>query len=219
MTDTRVLFQAGPQDVLMRLVVVQRGIREDPWLCKVRNNGESIVHNGAVMQDANLIYMKNSVDSPRNTRRRSRLQKLVDANGGLTVVALELKTPKTHLSAVLNGKRGIGDELAARIEKRYALPPGGLDEEEAPELPEVLRVLNGLILRLTSTGRMHIAEIETYVAMLQAREAAAPAVVPPDMQAEATRLIDAAINSPGRMKDLIEGAGDEHAGKKHSKGG
>lgn len=170
------------------------------------------------MQDANLPPMTKSVDSPRNTRRRAKLQALVSANGGLTAVALELDTPKTHLSAILNGKRGVGDALAGRIEALFGLPPGGLDEEESQALPDILRTLNDLILGLIGSGKMHLAEVESYVATLRAREAAGPATVPKELEAEAARLFEAAMKAPEKLKDLVGTTGVTHEGKEQRKG-
>ena len=66
-------------------------------------------------------------ESLRRARRRARLRELIDANGGQTQVALEIGTPKSHLSAMLSGKRGLGDELAEKLEKHYGKPPGWFD--------------------------------------------------------------------------------------------
>lgn len=41
----------------------------------------------------------------------------------------------SYVSQLLSGIRGIGDEVATKIEERLALPPGYLDDECAPDLP------------------------------------------------------------------------------------
>jgi hypothetical protein len=73
--------------------------------------------------------------SPRQTRRRENLRSLIDQNGGQAQVALEIGTPKSHLSAILAGRRGVGDALAQKIEQHFALPPGWMDSSDAEGLP------------------------------------------------------------------------------------
>jgi hypothetical protein len=78
-------------------------------------------------------------ESPRRKRRRIKLGELVDANGGVTRVADRSGTPKSHLSALLNASRGLGDKLAEKLEQLYDKPrgwvdtdPGYVDEDETP---------------------------------------------------------------------------------------
>lgn len=80
-----------------------------------------------VMQLAYPATMTNG--SPRQTRRRENLRKLVEANGGQAQVALVLGTPKSHLSAILAGRRGVGDALAQKIEECFEKPAGWMDFE------------------------------------------------------------------------------------------
>lgn len=91
-----------------------------------------------VMQLAYSVGMTNG--SLRQTRRRENLRKLIDEGGGQAQVALEIGTPKSHLSAILAGRRGVGDALALKIERHFGKPDGWLDRDE-PEvgglLPEV----------------------------------------------------------------------------------
>ena len=42
-----------------------------------------------------------------------------------------IETPRSHLSALLNGSKGIGDTLAAKIEAVFDKPPGWLDRDPA----------------------------------------------------------------------------------------
>ena len=78
------------------------------------------------MQVAYATKME-KVESPRRVRRRLRLQELIEANGGAAQVARESGTPKTHFSAMLAGKRGLGDELAEKLERLYTKPEGWFD--------------------------------------------------------------------------------------------
>jgi hypothetical protein len=80
-------------------------------------------------------------ESPRRKRRRLKLGELVDANGGASRVAERSGTPKSHLSALLSASRGLGDQLAEKLEKLYDKPrgwfdtdPGYVDESETPTL-------------------------------------------------------------------------------------
>lgn len=77
------------------------------------------------MQRAYSREMTNG--SPRQVRRRENLRKIVEDNGGQAQVALEIGTPKSHLSAILAGRRGIGDELAHKIESHFDLPESWMD--------------------------------------------------------------------------------------------
>lgn len=74
------------------------------------------------------------IASPRKIRRQERLITLLNMHGGATQVALESGTPKSHISAIVNGKRGMGDQLAAKLERRYGKVSGWFDlAEEAQE--------------------------------------------------------------------------------------
>jgi hypothetical protein len=88
-------------------------------------------------------------DSPRQTRRREKLRELLAEFGGQSQVALEIGTPKSHLSAILAGRRGVGDELAQKLEQTYAKPPGWMDSDGPaatvpPELVELAAVIEQL---------------------------------------------------------------------------
>lgn len=75
------------------------------------------------------------IASPRKIRRQERLITLLDMHGGATQVALESGTPKSHISAIVNGKRGMGDQLAAKLERRYGKVSGWFDLAEEPQEP------------------------------------------------------------------------------------
>lgn len=67
------------------------------------------------------------VESPRRARRRQRLELLLAEEGGAAQVARVSGTPKSHFSAMTSRKRGLGDELADKLEKLYNKPPGWFD--------------------------------------------------------------------------------------------
>lgn len=73
------------------------------------------------------------ITSPRHLRRRENLRLLVDEFGGVTSVALAVNTPKSHISAMLAGARGMGDELAAKIGRKCKDDPGWMDEQHSFE--------------------------------------------------------------------------------------
>jgi plasmid maintenance system antidote protein VapI len=100
-------------------------------------------HNAqlAVMQVAYAALMKNP--SLRRQRRQAKLNAVVkDYPGGATQLAADIGTPKSHISAMQHGRRGVGDELAARIEEAAGQPPGWMDQAELSEYElSVLRVI------------------------------------------------------------------------------
>lgn len=105
-----------------------------------------------------------SFDSPRQTRRREKLRLLLGSDqGAQAALAREIGTPKSHLSAILAGRRGIGDALAAKIERHFEKPAGWLDEAIAErwlfstELYERVASLNPQELqRLETAMRVHL---------------------------------------------------------------
>lgn len=70
-------------------------------------------------------------ESPRRLRRRLRLVQLLEEFGGVAQVGRELGTPKSHLSAMASGSRGLGDKLASKIEATYGKPTGWFDSATA----------------------------------------------------------------------------------------
>jgi len=68
-----------------------------------------------------------SPESPRRIRRRERLKLLLAEEGGPAEVARIVDTPRTHFSAITAGSRGLGDALAAKLEKAFGKPPGWFD--------------------------------------------------------------------------------------------
>lgn len=72
-------------------------------------------------------------ESLRRKTRRENLNLLIKEAGGPTQVALETGTPKSHFSALTAKKRGIGDELAAKLETIYGKEPGWMDKDHSAE--------------------------------------------------------------------------------------
>jgi hypothetical protein len=80
-----------------------------------------------------------TIPSPRRLRRQHNLERLIAEAGGASVLARDVGTPPSHISTLRSGKRGVGDELAAKLERRYRKPAGWMDEpppsEETAALP------------------------------------------------------------------------------------
>ena len=76
-----------------------------------------------------VAYIKKveKTESPRRQRRKMQLVSLIEEHGGASQVARESGTPKSHLSAMVAGRRGVGDELAKKLEGIYAKPEGWFD--------------------------------------------------------------------------------------------
>lgn len=72
--------------------------------------------------------------TPRHTRRRENLRLLCHEAGGVSQLEMLIGTPKSHISAILHGRRGVGDQLAAKIERHMGKPVGWLDEPHAGAL-------------------------------------------------------------------------------------
>jgi hypothetical protein len=82
------------------------------------------------MQAAYHSFMEK--ESPRRARRRARLETLLKEAGGPAQAERDTGTKKSHFSAMLSGRRGLGDELAAKLEEHYGKPAGWFDAEDAP---------------------------------------------------------------------------------------
>jgi phage repressor protein C with HTH and peptisase S24 domain len=80
-----------------------------------------------------------SPESPRRIRRRERLKLLISEEGSAANVARVIDTPRSHLSAISSGTRGLGDELAAKLEKAFSKPAGWFDTPVSPNTePELI---------------------------------------------------------------------------------
>jgi hypothetical protein len=70
------------------------------------------------------------VSSLRHLRRKHWANELLQLVGGnVAEMARQIETPRTHLSALLSGSKGIGDALAAKMEAAFDRPAGWLDRE------------------------------------------------------------------------------------------
>lgn len=78
-----------------------------------------------------------SPESPRRIRRRERLKLLLAEEGGPAEVARIVDTPRSHFSAITGGSRGLGDALAAKLEKAFNKPAGWFDIPVSPDLEPV----------------------------------------------------------------------------------
>lgn len=70
-------------------------------------------------------------DSPRHRIRRANVTLVMQRAGGPTKMASSLGKPdlRGHLSNIRDGKRGLGDELAAEIEDCFKLGRGWMDRQ------------------------------------------------------------------------------------------
>ncbi|RYF76818.1 MAG: S24 family peptidase [Comamonadaceae bacterium] len=67
-------------------------------------------------------------ESPRRVRRRAQLEQLISEVGDAAQVARTSGTPSSHISAIRNASRGLGDKLAAKLEEAFGKPPGWFDK-------------------------------------------------------------------------------------------
>jgi hypothetical protein len=83
--------------------------------------------------------------SIRRARRQKKLDVLVRELGGVTQAALLSGTPKSHFSAMLAGRRGVGDALAQKLEVIAEKPAGWFDSEDGAALsPEAAEIAAGI---------------------------------------------------------------------------
>jgi len=81
-----------------------------------------------------------NITSLRHMRRHHWANQLLLAGATVAEMARQVKTPRTHLSALLSGSKGIGDQLAAKIEAAYGKPAGWLDRPISSEPTDALTV-------------------------------------------------------------------------------
>ena len=67
------------------------------------------------------------VESPRRLRRKARLEEIINEVGSASELARAIGTPKSHISAMAAGRRGVGDDIAGKIERHYGKPEGWFD--------------------------------------------------------------------------------------------
>jgi hypothetical protein len=82
--------------------------------------------SGRAMQVAYACRM--GKDRPYRENRRLWLAEVVKDLGGPAKAAAHLESVDTYLTALINGNRGVGDELAGRIEKLKGLAVGAVDQ-------------------------------------------------------------------------------------------
>lgn len=84
----------------------------------------------SVMQAAYASGVK--ISSPRHLNRMRRLAELVKEAGGPSALAAKVATPKSHISALIAGNRGVGDKLAAKLERKCDKAIGWMDLPAQP---------------------------------------------------------------------------------------
>ena len=95
-------------------------------------------------------YLKMKIDeSPRRARRRIRLGELIAEVGSATQLANECGTPKSHVSAMLAGTRGLGDVMASKLELLYAKPSGWFDQPPKESQGQAKETETGNVVEIT----------------------------------------------------------------------
>lgn len=69
--------------------------------------------------------------------RRANLDRLVETFPSAEAFARAIETHRVYLSDLLRGMRGMGDELARRIEAKCDKPHGWMDQNHEPAPPKV----------------------------------------------------------------------------------
>lgn len=72
-------------------------------------------------------------ESLRRARRRQKLEALLTEVGGAAQAEIDTGTPRTHFVALVKGRRGLGDDLAEKLEKVYGKPAGWFDAVESAQ--------------------------------------------------------------------------------------
>lgn len=101
-------------------------------------HGASIAHTAYRRKRSTLRIV--ATDSIRQARRRAALQILIDEAGGVTALEDLTGTPKSHFSAIMGGRRGVGDALAAKLEKATGRPAGWMDRDTGGLTPKARRI-------------------------------------------------------------------------------
>lgn len=83
--------------------------------------------SGAAMQLAYPPAMNK--DRAYRDNRRYWLARWVTDLGGPKAFAEAMGTVDTHVTAMIKGRRNVGDELASRIERKMGVDPGAMDSE------------------------------------------------------------------------------------------
>jgi hypothetical protein len=69
-----------------------------------------------------------AISSVRHLVRQANLKLLITEFDGASALATLVGTPKSHISALVAGRRGMGDDLATKFEKKCEKPPGWMDD-------------------------------------------------------------------------------------------
>lgn len=84
---------------------------------------------GACMQRGYAAGM--SAALPIHEHRRARIKLALGEFASVAEMARVIDTPRSHLSAIMSGAKGCGNDLAAKIEHKLRKPPGWLDAPTA----------------------------------------------------------------------------------------
>ena len=123
------------------------------------------------MQPAYAAWMDEEVGarlSQRKMRRAARLRALVQAEetrngkGAQGRIAAEAGIPKSHMSHLMSGVKGIGDVIADRLEEMYGYPNGWMDWPEAPQGASVLAFEHRSVSLADAIGKIaeHIGALD-----------------------------------------------------------
>lgn len=93
------------------------------------------------MQVAYIRAMTTKLTSLAKLRRQRKLKQLLGEieaergsdRGAIAQLAAEVGTPSSHISAMANGARGVGDDLAKRLAEARGKPEGWFDSPEDDE--------------------------------------------------------------------------------------
>lgn len=209
----------------------------DPWVMHSAELGSEHNAQPPVMQVAYARTM--AISSLRHLRRKANLDRLVTEAGGATALALLIDTPKSHISALQKGARGIGDRLAAKLERKFDKPEGWMDQQHEGEVlrNDGLSVIVddasdsafgvGHLQRmdleiLRDLNLMHSKERDSLLALMRVRSAAFSRGAPPSesgvtLGVTALMLAQASMDLPSRTRghiahlagEMIENGPDE----------
>lgn len=153
--------------------------------------------HSAYVQVMQVAYPANvKKESRRQKRRREKLAELLlKTPGSAADLAKAIGTPPQYLSAILAGRRSMGDDLAEKIEAHYTKPDGWFDQEgfafwpfsdelhaaveklDAPSLAGLENVMRAHISALPESSRDAIAS-KVAKQLAAVRETQPPAQVP-----------------------------------------
>ncbi len=143
-------------------------------------------------------------DTPRQARRRTNLALLVTEFGGATALASLSGTPKSHISAILAARRGIGDTLAAKWERKTGKQQGWFDQEHtaAPTLAPLSEEALAWA-RLYEDASPH-ERARFRLLELAARDGVRPTNFPPAPAADVSQPADGLVGGISGLGELDE---------------